>query len=247
MKAVADSVRAHITHSAVFFSRAGQTNAGLGPARIAQLKKSGPASIVQLTKYQSLNDPGVTVDVDAGSGGAYAQAIKIGENYERSSLEYVVGRYKDAGGEGAEIRTNVSMATQTDTMHAYPERLGIGTLMVAETMRYLSKQNIAIFQPDQMQSEGGKMMRQLITGTDLSAKQMAQLIADTDHGGGQVSSSGCCGGLFSCFQCFSKSGEDEALLNQQPNVKTYPAIRVDYAATAQTLSQKVIGKFKVIG
>lgn len=227
-----------------------QMNAGSPSARIAQLKQKGSLpSVVQLTLYQSLKDPETTVDVNARADGVFAQAEKNGKKYEQSHLQYAVGRYMNAT-DGEQVATRVPMATQTQTMHAYPERLGIGTLMVAEAMEYLNRQDVTIFQPDIMQSSGGKLMTQLVSGTKLSSEAMEELIVETDGGVRSSSSSssgssgGGCGWLSCLFSWCSKSPEKKPLIESSARVRTYPAIRVNYEATRKTLGPQVSAKFK---
>jgi|GEM_PF-3072558 len=216
--------------------------AGPGAGQVSQLKKASGSFIAQLARYRSKADPGLEVDVNAGAHGVTAQAEKMGQEYKQSSLLYEVSRYMDGTNPPNTIATKVPMATQTNTMEAEPQRMGIGTLMVSEAMTYLQGRNMTYFQPDAMMTKGGAAMKDLIAGTNRSADFMQVLIAKTDN---KKPPKSCWQKFADCFTCCSPSNnnEDEALL---PEVNTYAAIEVDYGATASALGPKVIEKFNMI-
>ncbi|WP_444997458.1 hypothetical protein [Aliikangiella sp. IMCC44359] len=209
----------------------------------------GKPQIMQLAKYQSKSDDEFTVDVDAGASGVFAQAEKSGEEFAASSLEYSTFHYTDAKN-GGTVATKVPMATQTNTMHAYPQRGGVGSLMLAEAMTYLNGRRISYFQPDAMMSSGGNAMNDMIPGTSRSAAYMEQLIEQTDK-----KSSGCScwesfKGLFTCCAPKKKpQTENSRLLDdeqQDDSVSTYPAKEVDYEEAQEILSTTISNKFNRI-
>ncbi len=229
-------------------AKALQMNSMADPKKPAQFKKSGADAIIQMARYRSIANAGLTVNVDARNDGVRAQATKTDEDYEESSLEYALNSYMDASAEGGTKATGVAMATQTNTMHAYPQRAGIGTLMVSEAMDFMNARGMAYFQPDIMISEGGRIMKALISGTNRNAAYMEQLIAQTDQREAAETSCCSCWDFFtSLFSCGSpQTGEGTSLLDaeaQAPRVRTYAAIEVDFATTQRNLQARVRRKF----
>ena len=151
-------------------------------ARVSQVGFS--ESVAQLKTYVSKTDENFKVETSSNPTGTYAQATKPGEEYETSSLEYKMRHYMNATGEGGTVPTKVAMATQTNTMHAYPERKGVGTLLLGTAMDHLEANQIQYFQPDIMASVGGGAMLSMISGEKLAAPAMEKLISETDtvHG-----------------------------------------------------------------
>lgn len=215
-------------------------------------KADGTAAPVQLVRYVSLKDEALSVDVNAGRQGTTATAAKTGEEYEESSLMYSTFHYMDATS-GELVATSVPMATQTDTMKAFPQKAGVGTLIAYHAMDYLQSQGIRYFQSDMMKTKGGNIMKELITGTAVGASAMEALIskADGKKGGGDAEGCSCWDALKAVFCCGSKKGtEKEHLIDEeeveapQKGVKTYPAIDVDFSGTKATLLASVSKKFR---
>jgi hypothetical protein len=153
-------------------------------------------------------------------------------------------RYMDGNNPPNTIATKVPMATQTNTMHAYPERGGVGTLLVYHTMRHLGNRGIRYFQPDSMMSGGGKIMAGLVTATKIKAADMARLIATTDGGrAGGNHDSGCWAAIKKFFGCGEVQPEEEPILNE---IVTYDALDVDFGATDATLKGLVDAKFDAL-
>lgn len=248
-KSQLDNVAPAIQRKKKYILEDNRKNFGLGFAKANEPSSLSSQTALQLAKYQSKSDTEFTVDVDAGASGVFAQAEKSGEDFERSSLEYSTFHYMDATN-GGTVATKVPMATQTNTMHAYPERGGVGTLMLAEAMTYLNSRGIRYFQPDAMMSRGGNAMNDMIPGTQRSAAYMEQLIEQTDK-----KSTGCScwesfKGLFTCCAPKKKpQTENNRLLDdeqQDDGVSTYPAKEVDYEGAQEILSVSINKKFNRI-
>jgi Domain of unknown function (DUF4157) len=217
----------------------------------AKGENTGMTAPIQMVRYVSLKDEALTVNVDAGSQGAIASAEKVGKEYEESSLAYRTHHYMDATS-GEVVRTGVPMATQTDTMKAFPQEAGIGTLIAYHAMDYMHAQGIRYFQPDIMKTKGGNIMQALITGTAVGASAMEALISRTDGvKAGESEGCSCWDVLKAAFCCGSKKGsEKQHLIDEeegeapQKGVKTYPAIDVDFSGTKATLLASVSRKFR---
>jgi Domain of unknown function (DUF4157) len=202
--------------------------------------------VMQLKTYTSKADPTFTVTTSSNALGTFAQARQTGQEYEESSIQYNLMRYRNATGEGELVRTNVPMATQTDTMHAYPERQGVGTLLAATAIEHMETNRIQYFQPDIAKSSGGNAMAAMISGTKRSAGYMEDLISRTD--GRQVAeeeSCSCLDAIKSFFCCGSSKKPEKEPLLEGSGVKTYAAIEVDIGGTKGNLKGKVDAKFTV--
>ena len=217
-------------------------------ADAAGLSSSAPSQgVLQLKLYTSKSDGTFTVDTRSDASGTYANAHRGKTEYEESSIEYRTFRYMNASDPPNTIATAVPMATQTNTMHAYPEKHGVGTLLAVAAMEHLEENGIRYFQPDVLQSKGGNAMAAMISGTKRSATDMERLISEADgREVGTGESCGCWDALKSCFGCGPSKPEKKPLL-EDTGVKTYPAIEVDIKKTKGVLKEKVDAKFSTEG